>query len=460
MTYLRNTLVMAAFALAVSGQTKVEIDGRTLDAGLLKQKADLAIEHANTVLKDLEWRFNYEADSKFTLLSQLPPDVFPGPRPFPARASSGEADRAYRRGQSALERREWNEAVAQFQEFIASGGPRVDGAYYWKAYALGKLGRRDEAIAALAELRKQHAQSRWLDDAKALEVEIKQASGQAVSPENQADEDLKVLAINSLINSDPERAIPLLNKILTGAGSPKLKERALFVLAQSELPQARDTVVQYAKGKGNPDLQYKAVEYLAVRGGKENAALLSEIYTASSDVSIRNRVLHGYMVSRDKDRLFAVARSESNPELRSQAMQWLGSLGAVAELGQLYGTEQSPEVRERILHGLMAGRGSAKLIEIARTEKEPKLRRQAIRMVGSTKSPEAGEALVAIYAADADKQIKQEVLRSLSNQGSAKLLIDLARKETDIELKREAVRMLSNMRTKEAADFMMELLNK
>jgi hypothetical protein len=37
-------------------------------------------------------------------------------------------------------------------------------------------------------------------------------------------------------------------------------------------------------------------------------------------------------------------------------------------------------------------------------------------------------------------------------------LIDVARKEPDLELKREAVRLLSSMKSKEATDYLMELL--
>jgi hypothetical protein len=43
---------------------------------------------------------------------------------------------------------------------------------------------------------------------------------------------------------------------------------------------------------------------------------------------------------------------------------------------------------------------------------------------------------------------------------SAKGLVEIARKETNPELKREAVQMLSNMKSKEATDYLMELISK
>jgi hypothetical protein len=48
----------------------------------------------------------------------------------------------------ALEAREWARAAEQFTQVAAAGGPRAEGALYWKAYALHKLGRRDEALVA------------------------------------------------------------------------------------------------------------------------------------------------------------------------------------------------------------------------------------------------------------------------------------------------------------------------
>jgi len=142
-------------------------------------------------------------------------------------------DRAYERGQRALDSRNWDEALERFTQVAAAAGSRADGALYWKAYALVKLGRRDDAVAAIVELRKSYPSSRWLDDAKALELEVKQAGGQKPSPEMENDEDLKLMALNGLVQSDPDRAVPLLENLLKTSSSPKLKERALFVLAES-----------------------------------------------------------------------------------------------------------------------------------------------------------------------------------------------------------------------------------
>ena len=149
----------------------------------------------------------------------------------------GNEDGLYQRAQTALDNHRWEEAFDGFTEVIARGGSRAEGALYWKAYALNKLGKRDEALAAIAELRKSYASSRWLEDAKVLEMETKQAAGQNVTPENESDEELKLLALNGLMQSDPDRALPLVENLLKGDQSPKLKKNAVYVIAAEQLAQ-------------------------------------------------------------------------------------------------------------------------------------------------------------------------------------------------------------------------------
>src|SRR5438093_5800994 len=138
-------------------------------------------------------------------------------------------------------------------------GRKADAGLYWKAYALNKAGRAADALATIAQLRKSAPHSKWLNDARALEMEIRQRSGQRTSPETEDDEDLKLMALNGLLNTDAERALPMLEKFLNGRSSAKLRERALFVLTQSNSARARDIVVRIANGRQSPELQETAI---------------------------------------------------------------------------------------------------------------------------------------------------------------------------------------------------------
>lgn len=303
-------------------------------------------------------------------------------------------ERNYRDGARSLDRGEWEKAAENFTNVLEMKGERMDGAYYWKAYALGKLGRRDEAAGLIAELERNSPKSRWLDDARALAMELKQASGQPLSADLQNDEELKLIALNGLVDTAPDRAIPALRDLLKKGSSPRLKERALFVLAQSNSPQGREILTQYAKGAGNPDLQLKAVEYLGMGRGKENLPLLAEIYSSSNDTAIRRRVLRAYMNAREKDRLLEAAKSEADADLRREAIMFLGSMRAEPELLQLYSAESKPELRRHIIHGLMAAQSAKGLVEVARKESVPELKREAVQMLSHMKTKEATDFLM------------------------------------------------------------------
>jgi tetratricopeptide (TPR) repeat protein len=97
-------------------------------------------------------------------------------------------DRYYRQGKNYLDRKSYEQAIESFNRVIENKSSRADGALYWRAYALNRLGKRDDALATLTELQRNYPKSRWLDDAKALEAEVRQKNGQPVSPESTADE--------------------------------------------------------------------------------------------------------------------------------------------------------------------------------------------------------------------------------------------------------------------------------
>jgi hypothetical protein len=369
---------------------------------------------------------------------------------------NGSENSLYQRGTSALDGKRWDDAVAYFGEVAAQKGSRADGALYWKAYALKKLGKSNEALAAIAELRKSYASSRWLDDAKALELDL----GKPVSPESEADEELKLLALNGIMQSDPERAIPLVENQLKSSASPRVKKNALFVLAQSSNPKAQAAIEQIARGGSNPDLQVKAIMFLTERRRPNAGQVLSEIYAASNDPEVKRAVLQAYVSNRDKDRLVAAIKNEKNPELRSIGINYLGSVQGNPELWQLYQAETTVDGKEQILRAMWNNGNAGKLLEVIRTEKEPRLRRLAIQVYGSQKSQATTDTLVQIYNSEQDQQIKNAILDSLNGAQHATALIAMAKAEKDPKMKLRIVERISNMagRSKEAQQYLEELL--
>lgn len=375
-------------------------------------------------------------------------------------AERDRENEAYDRGQEALDSNRWDRAISAFDRVIGMKGSRADAALYWKAYAQNRLGQRNEALATLATLTKEYPTSRYLKEARVLEVEVRAAAGQPVKPESQSDEELKLIAIAALQNGDPEQYVPMLEKFLTGPSSPRLKERALFVLAQSSSPRARDALKNYAKGGSTPELQNKAIKYLGVHGGRENRAMLAELYGSTTDISVKREILRAFMVSGEKDRLLTAAQSEQNAELRAEAVRQLGAMGANDELWQMYQKETALDVKKQILQAMFVGGNVTRMIDLAKGEQNPELRRTAVRNLGLMGSKRTGDTLVEMYGTSKDVEVRKAVVEALFLQDNAASLVALARKESDPVMKKQIVQRLSLMRDKVAIDYMLELLNK
>lgn len=368
---------------------------------------------------------------------------------------------AYETGLSLMSRRDYEKAIVRFDQVVAAKATRADGALYHKAYALYRLGRGTDATATLAELRKSHPQSRYLKDAGALETAIRQSSGQAPSPEAADNDELKLLAINALVHTDPERALPLLEGVLNGgANSHQLKTRALFVLAQSSQPRAREILLGLARGGGNPDLQRTAIQYLATRGRERvTSAELKEIYDSTSDPEIKRAVISAWGTMGELGPLAAVVSSGADLTLRTTALNRITDPAAADTLWAIYQKEQDKELRLSILSRLGSMGASDRLMDVVRSEKDAEVRRRAIRSLGNMRADKSGAVLAELYGRETDIDNKKAIISALANQDNGEALVAIARKETNMTLKRDLVQRLSNMtRNKAAMDYMLEII--
>ncbi len=377
--------------------------------------------------------------------------------PQAAAKTNSREDELYNQGTKALNDSNYQEAVRSFDEAAGLRGRKADAALYWKAYALGKVGNKSAALATIADLRKNYPQSKWLKDAGALEAEYK---GTAVDPNAVSDEEDKELAIRSLMTADPEQAVPLLDKVIHGNYSPKLKERALFVLSQSGSEKAQQILLSLAKANNDPELQKRAIRYIGM-GGSRNGAILKEIYNGASDRSVKKAVFQAWLMCGCKDEVLKAAQTEKDPGLRREAIRHLGMMGGHTELRQLYQQQGIDlESKEELLKAMGIGGDAEGLAQIAKTEQDPVVRRLAIRDLGIFGGQAASDTLVTVYGAESNLETKKAVINALFLNGAGRQMVFLARKETNPELKRELTQKMSLMSSPEITDYMMEVLNK
>lgn len=384
-------------------------------------------------------------------------------QPSPAAEGAATNDATlYADGTRAINESRWQDAVGLFGKVAELHGEHAEGALYWKAYAENKQGQAAGALETCGELRRLYAKSRWIEECGALEIEIRGRSGDPVEPQAEPDENLKLLALNALMQQDQTQAVPILQKILAGNQSEELKSRALFVLAQNQSPEAQALVSQIARGQSGPALQIKAIRVVAAARGERSGDMLADIYQHSSDPQVKKTILQSYIISGDSTRLLAAARQESDPELARTAVQSLGALGAGPDLLALYKATNNTETKSYILNSLIAAgpRGVGALSEIAASEQNPDLRRRAIRNLGVAGGMSAAPSLIATYQKNADAETKRAAAQALFLANDAHDLVALARAEKDMEMKKYLVQQLSLMRSPEATQYMLEILNK
>jgi HEAT repeat protein len=403
---IRHIVTTSAVLLALAAPAIAQ-DPEQSRSDAVAARAQAAQERAESARQRAESRAQGRDGFNFVFIPPIPPIGPIGPFGPPI-----DADALYDQARQAIENSQFDRAIRDLDRLLSGKLAKVndkvskaDAAMYWKAYSQAKLDLDKEALQTVADLAKQFAASPWVKDAKALAVEIQQANGQPISAELQNDEELKLLALRGVMQADPDKGVPIIERMLAGGASPRVRDRALFVLSQSRATRAKEVILNTAKNNANPDLQRTAIRYLGMMGGADDRDALAGIYRTATDTSVRRAILQSYMMSGNVERVIEVAKTEKDSDLRREAIRNLGMMN---------------------------------------------------RRTGGSAS--ASDALVAIYKSDTSTDIRRTVVNSLFQQHNAKALVDIARAEKDPSMKREIVSKLSVMKEPEAMDYMLELL--
>ncbi|MGH9409511.1 MAG: hypothetical protein ACRD1V_08655 [Vicinamibacterales bacterium] len=201
------------------------------------------------------------------------------------------------------------------------------------------------------------------------------------------DTDLRIEALGGLLDDHAARVIPLLKEIALDPAQPNEARRALFVLAQSSRPEARQVVVQVAKNGPEP-VQVVAIRELGRLPGPAIGSDLMQVYALTSSPSVKREVVASLGKRADSPALLRIVSNESNLLVRNTAIMTLGRVAPGPELHALY-AKARPESRAAVLSALFNAKDDADLIEIARSEKDPALRRRAREQLEMLATPKA-----------------------------------------------------------------------
>ena len=198
-------------------------------------------------------------------------------------------------------------------------------------------------------------------------------------------DDLRVQALGRLIQTDAAKVIPILRTIALEASDPGAARGAVFVLAQSRVPQAQSIVVDVAKSGPEP-VRVAAIRELGRFGGPDVSHALLEVYSTGNR-PVKRQVVVSLGERSDAPALFRIAQSESDHQLRDTAIITLGRAGGREQLRDLY-PRASGGTRQAIIRGLVLARDDEGLIQLAQQEQDPALRAEIhsrLRLMGTAK---------------------------------------------------------------------------
>lgn len=395
--------------------------------------------------------------------------------------SNSIAGKTFREGRDLIEAQEWAKAAEKFNGFIVRYPKEreVDAALFWLAYALKQQRDYPQANQKLELLMKEFPRSSWSDEARVLRAEMaaqlgnRQLLQDALARDN---EEIKIVALQSLFRADPERALAFAAGMLKpdSTSSRRMKEAAISLLGGSRNQQAMPLLLDIARSQPDMRLRQIAIWRIAELGGESALDELTKIYQSTQDLKVKQALLHAYAQMRGprpQNAILAVLRnSAENVELRRMAIQMLGRRegGAnVDELLKLYDAEQNVELKRQLLLTLAeSGGGDArvqsKLLAVAQNNDEPiQLRMTAMRRIGEKDSPQAVEMFIKFYDAQTDlvaKRYALQVLGESKQKPALRKLMEVARTDSSVEMRKQAVRLLGESKDPEALKFVEDLL--
>ncbi len=423
------------------------------------------------------------------------------------------ADSLYRLAREALNRDDFKRAADLFH-LVSERYPRsryVPDAMYFEGFALFRSGGEDnlrEASDVLRSLRLRYPDATIAGDAGVLLTRIngvlakqgdanaaedvaERATGKKGSrgdtkgrsstgiaagcPSGDDDDDMRIAALNALLQMDAERAVPILKTVLArrDACSQPLRKKAVFLISQKASEQTADILLDVVRNDPDPEVRGDAVFWMSqVHSDKTLAALESLLHNAK-DRQLQDKAIfalsqHDSPQAMKLLRDFAMSPDVSD-EARGQAIFWIGQGHRSPEnakfLRELYGKLTSDDLRDKIIHGVAESGGEEDrqwLVELVRDSKQPaEARKKAIFWLGQQRRTSVSD-INRMYDSIKDQEIREQVIFALSQRretAAVDKLIEIAKTDTNRELRKKAIFWLGQSNDPRVKQLLLELIN-
>ncbi|MEP7383880.1 MAG: HEAT repeat domain-containing protein [Gemmatimonadota bacterium] len=406
------------------------------------------------------------------------------------------ADSLYRLARELLNSGEYRRAAVAFRELssrMPTSGYAPD-ALYWQAFALYRIGGTTEMRSAIEALELQKAKypgARLQSENATLSLRIRgalavrgdaaaaaairTAAGDSALRCDREEQAVRVEALNALTQSDPDGAMPILQKTLArrDSCSATLRRTAVFLIGNKNRDAGGVALLaQVARNDPSVEVRGSALEWLARVPGDDALAVLEELSRDTSEArvqqaAVRALVRHTSPRARQLVRSI-VERSDSPERLRLEALSAFDKDRAtsddIAWMRTLYARTDNERVKARIVNTLANIGGDDVdqwMLTMARNVDESSdTRRYAVRRVGR-RLPIA--ELAKLYDTSTERAIREVLIETLAQRAEGEAtdkLLDIVKSGTDPQLRSRAISALTRKKDPRTLRLLMEIIDK
>jgi TolA-binding protein/HEAT repeat protein len=450
---------------------------------------------------------------------------------WPDQSQADVADSVYRAARQALNQSQYERAAALFSS-VRDRYPRstyVPNTYYWQAFALYRAGSDDNLRAARAALQAQADKYPSASTSRDARVLLRRVQGElarrgdpdaaaAVSEDagiaagpvivgtpgtpptvmaptgpttviagtpgrrrgrsascDENDDDMRIAALNAVLQMDPDRAVPLLKTVLArrDEGSACLRRKAVFLVSQKRTEETSRILLDAVRSDPDQEVREQAVFWLSqVPGDETVAALDSILQDPKSDPQIQEKAIFA-LSQLQSPRAAAIlcsysGRRDRPADLREKSIFWLGQRRSAENqqcLRGLYKNLESDDLKEKVIFSLsqMGGADNYRwLMDIALDAKEHiELRKKALFWAGQGGSVDVAD-LVKLYDSMNDREMREQLIFVYSQrneEAALDKLFQIGKNDPDRELRKKAIFWVGQSRNPRAAQYLQDLIN-
>jgi HEAT repeat protein len=409
------------------------------------------------------------------------------------------ADSLYRLARRAMADESYRRAAQLFAELV-DRFPRSDyagDALYYRAYSLYQLGsQRDlrDAIAAIERQAQDYSDASTREDAKTLRTRIESLqarhgdadAAQKVAEKASAlgksrgcqsdDDDMRLAALQGLMQMDADQALPILKQVLEKRGSctESLRKHAVFIVSQKRGDEATSLLLDVARADPSEEVRAEAIQWLGQVHSARAVAALDSIAMNATDDEVLDKAIFALSQSRDERSDAALRRIASDDRksahARTQAIFWFGQTHRDAEdmrfLRELFGRSGDDEIRNSIIQAMSQARTSEAmrwLIDLARDKSiSIDARKNALFWAGQ--SGAELRQLVGLYdEMKGQSEIQNQLIFVFSQRRDREAidkLMDIATSDPDRDLRKQAIFWLGQSHDPRVQRFLLDLINR